>query len=89
MAPNHDWKDIILFSISFMFGSLLISGLEVIKKFIQSKPPGRRLVGIEIFRILHIALPPPGDSRHPCLPGGLPPGALWHLLPHTHGQSCL
>ena len=56
MAPNHDWKDIILFSISFMFGSLLISGLEVIKKFIQSKPPGRRLVCIEMSRI-HLALP--------------------------------
>ena len=37
-------EEIILFTFSFLFGSLLIGGLEVIKKFIQSKPPGRRLV---------------------------------------------
>ena len=44
MPENHAWKDILLFTFSFLFGTLLISGLEVIKKFIQSKPPGRRLV---------------------------------------------
>ena len=41
---GHDWKDLILFCLSFMFGSVLVGGLEVIKMFIQSKPPGRRLV---------------------------------------------
>ena len=44
MPEKHDWKDGLLFTFSFLFGTLLISGLEVIKKFIQSKPPGRRLV---------------------------------------------
>ena len=41
---EQNWKDFILFTFSFLFGSILIGGLEIIKKFIQSKPPGRRLV---------------------------------------------
>ena len=44
-----------LFSLSFLLGSLFISSLEIIKKFIKSKPPGRRLVNRYATKITNFA----------------------------------
>ena len=46
MKWEFGWKNVLLFSFSFLFGSLHILGLEILKKFIKSKPPGRLLVSL-------------------------------------------
>ena len=84
---GHDWKDLILFCLSFMFGSVLVGGLEVIKMFIQSKPPGRRLV--RDLQLCRLTVSAAGDRGHPRVPGGLPAGALWDVLSGSHDQGRL
>ena len=44
-----------LFSLSVLLGSIFLSSLEMIKKFIKSKPPGRRLVIPNPTKIILIA----------------------------------
>ena len=44
MESEYGWKNALLFVLSFLFGSFLILLLEILKNFIKSKPPGRRLV---------------------------------------------
>ena len=57
MKWEFGWKNVLLFSFSFLFGSLHILGLEILKKFIKSKPPGRLLVSLnEILQLYNTTL---------------------------------
>ena len=48
MESEYGWKDVLLFTLSFIIGSVLILLLEILKNFIKSKPPGRRLVSVRM-----------------------------------------
>ena len=46
------WNNVILFCGSLAFGTLLVSALQMVKMFIHSKPPGRRIVTADVH-VLH------------------------------------
>ena len=48
MESEYGLRNVLVFTLSFMFGSVLILLLEILKNFIKSKPPGRRLVTADL-----------------------------------------
>ena len=86
MESEYGLRNVLVFTLSFMFGSVLILLLEIMKNFIKSKPPGRRLVSVrmnekypELWTVLLT-----GDCRCSCLPGHLSTSVVRSFLRHSH-----
>ena len=85
MESEYGWKNVLLFVLSFLFGSFLILLLEILKNFIKSKPPGRRLVSGYDYQILHcwlLCLFSGGDCRCSRLPSHLAASVVRGPLSH-------
>ena len=91
MESEYGWKNVLLFVLSFLFGSFLILLLEILKNFIKSKPPGRRLVSgcdKNVKKdILMLCLFSGGDGRCSRVPGQLAASVVRGALSHCHDEG--